>query len=634
METALHRFARNVWLVHLTLLVAVLVFVALAVHEVYQSARQNALAEAEKRQELLAEETARGVQSYYESILSDLELLRPTNPDNPDSPYTTARPIPIPRPATASTRPAAGFMGTMLSRQLEGRLSHLFIVDKATLRVRWVSPTNMKDPTVGDIIKRIGPWLQSLQGSGMSEFQIFNGNGYHFVATISGVADRPSILVAAVPMSRIEHLFLDALDQSPTASAFLVNDSLQILNAGRKDLIGQRLSSAGDDRLRKAVESLAAGQFRGTRVLPSGFRVGNDNFGGSLLAAEAVHLPDHNWFVLLSAPLHDVDADVRQIFDRALFWAVFLACSMTAILVSTAGQLIRNRARVEQLRHSLLDRELAEARKIQIAWLPQGRPADTSLDVATANEPASHISGDFYNWFDLPDGRTAVAIGDVTGHGMSAAFLMASTQLLVRTTLPGLCDPGQCLQQVNHQLCVQAFNGQFVTMALLIIDPRTGAVDLASAGHPLPLLISNGAAQPIKADSDLVLGVEAGEKYHTRSLTIRPGDNLLFYTDGVVESESPAGERFGLPRLIRCAAQSAGPADEMIAAVIKQVSAFRGSRPRADDVTLIAVRMTGIAAVPEPAKAVVSTRASAPAGLQVAIPAAAMRTMQPPSRLP
>ena len=102
--------------------------------------------------------------------------------------------------------------------------------------------------------------------------------------------------------------------------------------------------------------------------------------------------------------------------------------------------------------------------------------------------PRAHISGDFYNFFELPDGRTAVVIGDVTGHGMSAAFLMATTQLLVRSTMERMEDPGKCLAEVNRLLCTQAFNGQFVTMQLLVIDPSRRTIELATAGHPAPLL--------------------------------------------------------------------------------------------------------------------------------------------------
>jgi serine phosphatase RsbU (regulator of sigma subunit) len=636
METALRHFVRNVLLIHLALLLVLLVVVFLAAQEVYRSARNHALVQAERRQTLLAQETARGVQSYYDSILSDLVLMRPVNPDDPDSQYVgpalpTTRPTT--RPTTQPGRGGGGITGPMLGRQLEGRLSHLFIVDKATLRVRWIGIGGSETaPSVLQIVSQIKPWLRGLKQPAMSDFQLIDGRGFHFIATPTN--DRPTIIVAAVPVRRVEEWFFNELnDGSGVAATFLVNDSLQILTTGRKELVGQRISEVGSDEIRSAVASLASEGFRGTQVVASDFRIGEVGFGPSLIAAEPLNVKEHQWFVMLTSPLGDVGAIVRQMFSRALVWAVFLAVSMTAILVSTATQLIRNRARVEKLRHALLDRELAEARKIQLAWLPQGRPADTGLDVATANEPASHISGDFYNWFDLPDGRTAVAIGDVTGHGMSAAFLMASTQLLVRTTLPGVCDPGQCLQQVNHQLCVQAFNGQFVTMVLVIIDARSGRVDLASAGHPPPLLISNGSGQPLKAESDLVLGVEPGEKYRTQSFVIHPGDSLLFYTDGVIDSESPARERFGLPRLIRCAAHSTGSAGTMIDAVVAQVSAFRRSSPRADDVTLLAVRMSAIES-PEPAgEAIAAAQSPIPPRLQEAFPAVALRTLQSPSRL-
>lgn len=597
METAVRRFARNVLLIHFALLMAVLVLVFLAAREVYRSAREHALAQAERRQMLLAEETARGVQSYYDSILSDLIMMRPVNPDDPDTEYVSPQP-PSSQPTTPAARAAAGVIGPMiLNRQLEGRVSHLFTVERGTFHVRWMGIGRTEtSPSAAEIVTRIEPWLKTLKQPAMSDFQLLADRGFHFVAIPSLNGGRDALIVAAVPTRRVEQWFLNELDDGPGATeTFLVNDTLQILTTGRRELIGKEISAIGSPEIQAAIASLATANFRGTRTMSSGFRLGDLSVGPSLVNAQPVYVNGHHWFVMLTAPLSDIDAVVRQFFGRALFWAIFLALSMTAILVSTATQLIRNRARLEQLRHAMIDREIAEARKIQLAWLPQGRPADTALDVATANEPASHISGDFYNWFDLPDGRTAVAIGDVTGHGMSAAFLMASTQLLVRTTLPGLCDPGQCLQQVNHQLCVQAFNGQFVTMLLLIIDAHSGKVDIASAGHPLPLLGSRAAASAVSAEPDLVLGVEAGSKYHTQSFSIRPGDCLLLYTDGVVDSENPAGERFGLQRLTTCVTQASGGAQSTIDSVVSAVTGFRGGSVRADDVTLLAVRLSATA---------------------------------------
>src|SRR5581483_6058122 len=137
----------------------------------------------------------------------------------------------------------------------------------------------------------------------------------------------------------------------------------------------------------------------------------------SMVSVEPVHILDKQWYVVIASRLSDVDAVVSRLFHRAVIWAIFVAVSMTTVLVSTAVGLIRNRARMDRIRHDLLDRELRQARDIQLAWLPQRRMKSPTLELATINQPASRISGDFYNFFDLPDGRTVVVIGDVTGHG-------------------------------------------------------------------------------------------------------------------------------------------------------------------------------------------------------------------------
>ena len=246
----------------------------------------------------------------------------------------------------------------------------------------------------------------------------------------------------------------------------------------------------------------------------------------------------------------DIDAVVRRLFGRAVFWALFVALSMTAILVSTAVQLIRNRARFDRERHEILEKEIRQARDIQLAWLPQKRARCSSLDIATVNHPASRISGDFYNWFELPDGRTAVVIGDVTGHGMAAAFLMATTQLLVRNTLPQVIDPGRCMEEINRQLCMQVFNGQFVTLQILVLDPQNDRIEIATGGHPPPIVGD--------ADGFRRMRTRAESRPRRRSAIPPMGPNrsispaiprFLLYTDGVLDAESSTGERYGLDRL-------------------------------------------------------------------------------------
>ena len=143
-------------------------------------------------------------------------------------------------------------------------------------------------------------------------------------------------------------------------------------------------------------------------------------------------------FVLINREA--VIAPLAQTARTAILWAAVMVAAITVVLISSAIQLIRGRSRLETLRTEMIDRELREARQIQLMWLPRDtthQPGE-QIEIAAENLPASHISGDFYNFFDLPDGRTALVIGDVTGHGLVAAFLMATTQLLVRTTLQGM----------------------------------------------------------------------------------------------------------------------------------------------------------------------------------------------------
>jgi sigma-B regulation protein RsbU (phosphoserine phosphatase) len=192
------------------------------------------------------------------------------------------------------------------------------------------------------------------------------------------------------------------------------------------------------------------------------------------------------WFLVISSDLGEVDKLVTPVFKDAMLWAAFVMLAMTGILVSTAIQMIRSRVRMERFRHDVLSRELQQAREIQIAWLPDTTTIRRTLISRPSTSPPPTSAAIFTNWFQLCDGRTCVVIGDVTGHGMAAAFLMATTQLLVRTTMPRVSDPAACLEEVNRQLCVQVFNGQFVTMQVLVLDVENGTVEVATAGHPPP----------------------------------------------------------------------------------------------------------------------------------------------------
>ena len=294
-------------------------------------------------------------------------------------------------------------------------------------------------------------------------------------------------------------------------------------------------------------------------------------------------------------------------FDRIFIWAVVVLLAITGILGSTAIQMIRSRMRLERARTGALRKELDRARDIQRAWLPRESPSAPSVDVAAVNFPANHISGDFYNWFELPDGRVAVVIGDVTGHGMSAAFLMATTQLLVRTTMQQITDPAAALEAVNRQLCTLIFNGQFVTLQIMVINADGCTVSLSSAGHPAPLLSDGQAITAVDADSGLVLGVDEDTIYQTHTIEVPPEATLLLYTDGAADVQSPRGARLGLEGLRKicptCRPTKPGghdaDAQSVIDAVVAGVNQFRGARELGDDLTLVAVQFASTVAMPQ-----------------------------------
>lgn len=595
MRQSTRRFARRILLIHLLLLVALLAVVFFASWGIYRSAREQAFEQAQGQQSLLVNQTASGLKGYYDSIFSDLELFKPISPDDED---TEDR---IPEEETGSAAVGTGKnlrgfrVAPMLPIQLNGRVAHLFLVEKGTLNVRPYGP-QATIPSMHELVDRNRAWLNALDKATISPVQQFDDKQNDLVRsfTLIGVPVGPKknfVLVASVSARATAKRFFEDVDRTSDGAAFLLDDTQTIIAASRPGLIGTRITRSSDSPAAATIMSLAGRGGEATEPLNKSFTVGPEKFPPAMLTAQAVTVLDKQWTVLISSPLSDIDAVVRRLFGRAVFWALFVAVSMTAILVSTAVQLIRNRARFDRERHALLEKEIRQARDIQLAWLPQKRVRCSSLDIATVNHPASRISGDFYNWFELPDGRTAVVIGDVTGHGMAAAFLMATTQLLVRNTLPLTEDPGRCLEEINRQLCIQIFNGQFVTLQILILDPNLGSVEIASAGHPFPILRDKDTLRPLAMEPHLVLGVDRTAEYATETFPLRASSTILLYTDGVIDAESRKGDRFGTDRLRQAIRQDASDAQQLVRSIVKSIDQFRSGQPLSDDLTMVAIQL-------------------------------------------
>jgi serine phosphatase RsbU (regulator of sigma subunit) len=170
--------------------------------------------------------------------------------------------------------------------------------------------------------------------------------------------------------------------------------------------------------------------------------------------------------------------------------------------------------------------------------------------VSTYYQPARAVGGDFYDFLYFEDGRLGIVIGDVTDKGVPAALVMATTRSLLRSTSDMSLSPGKVLEQANNLLCPDIPPKMFVTCLYAILDPASGLLRYANAGHDPPYLRHGGEVTELRA-TGMPLGLMPEMTYEEKEATLSAGDSILFYSDGLVEARNPAREMFGFPRLMK-----------------------------------------------------------------------------------
>ena len=251
------------------------------------------------------------------------------------------------------------------------------------------------------------------------------------------------------------------------------------------------------------------------------------------------------------------------------------------------GQLVRQQ-QAEARDRERIEQELKVAQLIQQQFLPKSLPDLPSWHVAAFYRPARSVGGDFYDFIPLPDGRLMVVIGDVTDKGVPAALVMASTHALLRGAAPRLIAPGQVLAQVNDLLCTDIPAHMFVTCLALVLDPATGLLEFANAGHDVPYVRTEDGVAELRARG-MPLGLMTGMEYEEKTFQLRPGDAVLLHSDGLAEAHSPDREMFGFPRVAALVGESeAGEA--LIDACLAALAAFTGpDHDQEDDITLVTI---------------------------------------------
>ncbi|MBL8890991.1 MAG: SpoIIE family protein phosphatase [Planctomycetaceae bacterium] len=235
------------------------------------------------------------------------------------------------------------------------------------------------------------------------------------------------------------------------------------------------------------------------------------------------------------------------------------------------------------------EHDLKVANEVQRAILPQRRPDLTGFSFYDYYRSANLVGGDYYDYIQLPDGRQAIIVADVAGHGVASAMLMAKFSTEVRYSLlanPELSDVGR---QLNHAI----YNwhlGRFITMILCILDPRTGKVWLINAGHPVATITRRGGQVTLQDVSynGFAIGMVDEAKYRVLEFDLAVGDALVMYTDGLSEQVNSAGEIYGSPRVLREIKKYADKGVEAIGkGVIADLKIFSEKVPQADDLCLV-----------------------------------------------
>ena len=249
------------------------------------------------------------------------------------------------------------------------------------------------------------------------------------------------------------------------------------------------------------------------------------------------------------------------------------------------GQLVRQQE-AEARNRERIEQELKIAQIIQQQFLPKAVPDLPSWHVAAFYRPARTVGGDFYDFIPLPDGRVMFVVGDVTDKGVPAALVMASTHALLRGAAPRLVSPGAVLAHVNDLLCADIPAHMFVTCLALVLDPVSGKVEFANAGHDVPYVRTAGGVAELRARG-MPLGLMPGMDYEEKTFQFEPGDCALLHSDGLAEAHAPDREMFGFPRVAELAGR--GPSgEELIDLCLTELAAFTGPEAeQEDDITLV-----------------------------------------------
>lgn len=258
------------------------------------------------------------------------------------------------------------------------------------------------------------------------------------------------------------------------------------------------------------------------------------------------------------------------------------------------GLLIREQTQTakEKLK---IEKDLKSAREIQLNIIPSGNPNSKQfkdIDLYAALQPAETIGGDLYDYFFIDKTHLLLAIGDVSGKGISASLFMAIASTLIKTHAKTL-SAKDIVSKVNNELSDKNSNQYFLTLFLGILDLETGILDYCNAAHEYPYILQHGGRtiHALSKSHGLPLGIYKEKTYRSSTVELLFGDMLVLFTDGVINSRNMNDKHYGTQRLVKTIRTLNDlTAEESVSKILRSISLFEGNQPQSDDITLLAIK--------------------------------------------
>lgn len=300
---------------------------------------------------------------------------------------------------------------------------------------------------------------------------------------------------------------------------------------------------------------------------------------------------------IMCAPLVNADDEVIGVIQidtldqRKRFQKEDLEVAVS-VGMQAAAAIERAQLHDQAIRQIAFERDLHTAKQVQIGFLPSEQPSVPGYDFYHYYLAANSVGGDYYDYISLPDGGTAILVGDVVGHGIAASLMMAKLSAEARYCLASMSDLQQAAFHLNNNFAEYTPADKFVTLAIAILHPETNQVTLINAGHNPPILRKSDGTCSMIAEEEigLPLGIMEDMDYDIARFTLEPGEMLFIYTDGINEAMNADGDQYGMERMLQCVSQKTDDVEVCSKAIIDDCHKFMAKSPQFDDMCMVALQ--------------------------------------------